>query len=51
MLAYFASEPVTTKKIFYEIGVRFTEENFATLIALIFVKKAFEKVSKLRQYF
>ena len=25
---------------------RFTEENFATLIALIFVKKAFEKVRR-----
>lgn len=24
--------------------LRFTEENFATLIALIFIKKAFEKV-------
>lgn len=30
---------------------RFTEENFATLIALIFVKKAFEKVYHISEEF
>ena len=30
---------------------RFTEENFATLIAFIFIKKAFDKVAHIKDYY
>ena len=35
---------ILTKKMFYILHSRFTEENFACLIAFIFIKKAIDKV-------